>query len=113
MLSLSTFLLACLGTCFVVTRSKLFERTREIAEHIAPFASYVVRCPQCCGFWCGVAWAALGLWPVPARTLALAWFTAGCVSSIACHVVNLACEIALRAIQPAPLPQRSRIARPR
>lgn len=48
-------LLAALGLLFIVKDSTILRRPREWAKSLHPLLRTLLECPQCLGFWCGLA----------------------------------------------------------
>ncbi len=54
MIELMLFILSVIGMTNIIVDGSIFQEKREKLEKKSPFWGQVVRCHQCCGFWCGL-----------------------------------------------------------
>lgn len=95
------WLLSCFGLTWIITRSVIFAPLRTFLPKpmgTTPFWGTLVRCPQCMGFWVGVAHAVGGFAVLPAPRFDIvpgeivAAMFSGFVSSGFCYFAMLVCE---------------------
>lgn len=49
------FILAAVGASFIISESYIFKDVREVISQRSETAEEGIRCPQCMGFWTGMA----------------------------------------------------------
>jgi len=75
------FVLVVVGCVQVVTVGMIFAGLRAwTLAHVPPLGR-MLRCPLCFGFWAGLAWCALGLFPALALPRVVRWVAAAFAGS--------------------------------
>ena len=84
-MSLLVFILTVVGITDIITSGRIFESFREWVKRKNYWLGYLVGCPMCLGFWCGVFFGIVG------NPTGLSLLSAGAVGSLCSYFYHCMC----------------------